>query len=145
MTSCVDVREGPCSVDEGAWHVDGCHYDDAAEAFSIGLLGFCGCGIPEDIAAMFRDYLTLIKKRHDNNLSNTDWHVQLGVRTQWTDDSDAIDALFPNERMRYLVAYEADRAELTEHGGNVSGAWLTEKGEQWLTLLDRVFNLEVHQ
>lgn len=37
--------------------------------------------------------------------------------------------LLPDDGIRMLVLGQLDCAELTEHGGTIEGAWLTEKGE----------------
>ena len=71
-------------------------------------LGLCCCGEPERVVRMMADYL---------NHRNPDYPTIVN-----TDGSDA----------QMLLAYLADKCGLTEHGGTVYGAWLTDEGKRWL-------------
>lgn len=70
---------------------------------------FCGCGNPDEAAAELLRLLELCPL-YDH-------------RTEF-------EALFPSSGMGYLVLYTLDHFDLIEHGGNVGGSWLTEKGQQ---------------
>lgn len=72
---------------------------------------FCGCGDPEAASATL---LALLRM-----------HPMYEPQSQ-----AALRALIPDEGARYLLLYWMDRADLTEHGGSVNGAWLTEIGER---------------
>lgn len=77
---------------------------------------FCGCGIPTTAVARLRDLLTL-HPLYDNRA--------------------AFELLVPNDGIQYLLLYTLDHFELTEHGGSVDGAWLTDKGKALLDSLNR--------
>lgn len=69
---------------------------------------FCGCGSPEEASRALLQLLRLHPLfEHYGELH--DWIGDIGPE--------------------YLLLYMLDRFELTEHGGSVGGAWLTEKGE----------------
>ena len=74
-------------------------------------LGFCLCGRPEDVLTLIRDELTRLEKK------------------EWTSEPGASD---------YLLAYTIDRVGLSEHGGSLPYAWLTDKGHEILALLESV-------
>jgi hypothetical protein len=73
------------------------------------LLHWCGCGEPERIDALMRDYLASLR-------DGPNVHDQTDVEV--------------------LLAYIADRARWTEHGTSIRGAWLTDNGKRVLRLLD---------
>ena len=75
-------------------------------AEAIATDGWCGCGQPERIVTAMRDYLNLC----------------------------ATQAPIPDDLATLVIAYRADELELTEHGGSIFGAWLTDAGERWLAL-----------
>lgn len=69
---------------------------------------FCGCGSPEDAAAALLRLLRL-HPLYENRDAFKEWITDTGIE--------------------YLLLYSLDHYELTEHGGTVGGAWLTDKGE----------------
>lgn len=75
---------------------------------------FCGCGNPEEAAG------TLLRLLRLHPLY--EHHAELEV---W----------IPDMGVRMLLLYSLDRDGLTEHGGNVGGAWLTDKGQGVLDAL----------
>lgn len=74
---------------------------------ALDAVPFCGCGCPHDAAAALLRLLRLhpMYEHHDEFKA---WVPDLGVR--------------------YLLAYMLDGQDLTEHGGEIMGAWLTAKG-----------------
>lgn len=77
---------------------------------------FCGCGCREDAAGALLRLLRIHPLyEHQNELT----------------------AMLPDLGVKYLVLYMLDRLALTEHGGSVGGAWLTEKGEAVRDALNR--------
>lgn len=78
-------------------------------------LGFCGCGYPEAAMWLVRDVLRMCPL---------------------FDHREEFKARFPDRGVQMLVLYMLDDADLIEHGGNVAGSWLTEKGERFLALLN---------
>ena len=84
---------------------------------SIFLQGwFCGCGSPEAAAAALLRLLRL--------------HPAY-------DHAEELETLVPDNGIRHLLLYHLDQLDLTEHGGNIGGAWLTDKGEMVLDALTR--------
>ena len=87
-------------------------YESIVEARWFEDLKFCGCGYPEETRAYLLGILKAIKQRSDS-----DWK------------EDTIDQAINNPEMfRYFMLYVLDAMGLTEHGSNVGGSWLTEKG-----------------
>lgn len=92
-------------------------------------LPICGCGRPDMIVALLRDYLLSLK--HQKEEWDADppvfpYQIDLaGKRFEpWILTADTADG----EILRELIGHIADHAELTEHGGSVLGAWITEDG-----------------
>jgi hypothetical protein len=85
---------------------------------------FCGCGAPDDAADALRRLLL--------------WHER-------RDDVEELYVLLPDTGMQYLLLYTLDRYELTEHGGSVIGAWLTDKGKAILAALVREKELDNYE
>lgn len=110
---------------------DGCSYDSALEAFGIGALGFCGCGDPEGMAELARDYLRWL-----NACPGLDavpiWSISLETVAyeDWRARKPEM-----TDREELLLAYLLDDKGLTEHGGSVYGAWPTDEGNAWLERL----------
>ena len=77
---------------------------------------FCGCGNPDDAAARLCDLLT--------------FHPLYENRGEF-------ERLVPDSGIQHLLLYMLDHLGLTEHGGSVMGAWLSDKGKDVLTALER--------
>lgn len=77
---------------------------------------FCGCGSPQDACRALLNLLRL--------------HPLY-------EHYDELEAFLPDDGVQYLMLYTLDHFELTEHGGNVGGAWLTNKGKAVLVALER--------
>lgn len=96
-------------------------------------LGFCGCGDPEGALDLLRSVLAAIQKRSDNN--DCDDHTMDDYRR----DSAEIDNLIGmNDRraLAFTYLYWLDELGLTEHGSNITGSWLTDKGRDILVGLN---------
>ncbi len=78
-------------------------------------LGWCGCGIPAAAA----DWLRRALEAHPA------WEKQALQGAVWGED----------QGRAYVLRYMLDHAALTEHGGSVGGAWLTERGKRVLAAL----------
>lgn len=99
-------------------------------------LGFCGCGDPEQALEFLKSVLLAIRKRSHENGEIEESQVESLAR--WTRNSDALNELVGMERapaMAWTYLYMLSDKDLLEHGGNCSGSWLTEKGEQILDAL----------
>lgn len=83
-------------------------------------LGLCGCGDPEHVGDMMCRYLEAV-----------DW--------AWQDWGSRYPKLEEQARLSpdafLLCAYLADMKNLTEHGGSVNGAWLSDKGHAFAKAL----------
>ena len=101
---------------------DGAHYDELWEARSIGVLGMCGCGAPEEAFNFLREVLSICDRRgvHDDPPTR-----------EWIDAEAAIENLVkakPDIVAHVLLHLLTDK-DVIEHGGSVSGSWLTPSGE----------------
>jgi len=84
---------------------DGTSWDSPAEYLQIEILGFCGCGNPEEVMVYVKEML----EKLDNK--------------QWGNYDD----------MPYMFFVEwADHNEFTEHGCTVRCSWLSDKGKELL-------------
>lgn len=88
-------------------------------------LGWCGCATPVEVMVFLRDVLSAIDDRFDSN----------ATRQQQDEAITKLDALLPGA-LGMSYRYMLDALGLTEHGGNVVGAWLTPAGREALALLD---------
>lgn len=112
----------------------------------FGELGFCGCGDPESALKLLQSVLAIIRKRSDENEIEED---QASSQARWSRNSDALRELIGmkddvllgatnyRQAMAWTYLYFLDSKGLLEHGGNCSGSWLTEKGQQVLDALNR--------
>ncbi|MGR9130754.1 hypothetical protein ACU8NX_18560 [Rhizobium leguminosarum] len=101
---------------------DGCHHDTEAQAMYFDQLGFCGCGSPEEVHKFVCDCLGAF----DREKQEPEWHdaIELIKETVTNDPENAA----------YFIAYVLDTLNLTEHGGTVGGAWLSDRGKQFLEI-----------
>lgn len=77
---------------------------------------FCGCGNPE------RAWDTI--------------HTLLGLHPLY-ENRELIENLYPDLGVRMLLLGRLDHLRLTEHGGTIEGAWLTDLGKATLAGLNR--------
>ena len=108
---------------------EGCHHDDAESYIQCYVLGFCGCGMAETNLRYVRDCL-----RHIANLRLVWEKEKPESEAAYKEWDEAGKKLMGNAE--YFTRYVLDQKELTEHGGSVGGAWLTDKGEELLADLD---------
>jgi hypothetical protein len=87
------------------------------------LIPLCGCGDPSASMVYVAGILQAIKARSDN---------------QWDDASRERFAsamqLHDEHPAYWFVLYQLDHLGLLEHGSNVRGSWLTDKGKRALEL-----------
>lgn len=83
-----------------------------------GILRFCGCGDPDAAAKWLLRLLVLM---------DSDPRDLPAIEAHWgaTLDTPAY----------YLILYYLDAEGWTEHGGNVCGSWLTDKGRAGMIAL----------
>lgn len=78
-------------------------------------LHFCGCGLPEEALRLVTDLLTL---------------------APWHDAGNAVgERIGGEDGTRHLVMYLIDGAGLIEHGGSITGSWLTDDGVRFLNAM----------
>ena len=78
---------------------------------------FCGCGDPEGALDFLRDTLGIINSEFDE---------------RW----DRMQARFPDSPMSWTYLYTLDDKGLIEHGSNIRGCWLTDRGKEVLAGLN---------
>src|SRR5690242_4982650 len=89
-------------------------------------LGWCGCGRPDYALEFMRDVLRLINRQRGG--------------ASFQEVYDALrkmlgDKYHPGLYWSYF--YMLDQHGLTQHGGNISGGWLTDYGKRILAELER--------
>ena len=98
-------------------------YESLADLRWQDELKFCGCGLPEEVRAWLLGIMTALAKRGGGT---------------WTEHSEMVATIGADPDMIfYFVMYVLDAMGLTEHGGSVGGAWLTDKGRQLLVELQQ--------
>lgn len=102
-----------------------------AETFKewLSKTGICACGMSTSAFKSLRSILTFISNR--------------STLDEIKDSTVALDTLIPDQGTQYLLLYFLDILDLTEHGGSVSGCWLTPLGEQVLEFLDPLSDDEI--
>lgn len=106
---------------EGGFRYEDCWYEDEQSLVLSGVLGFCGCGMPEEAAQYVRAILE---------------HIDAGMRLprdgyeKWAAHGETIGS----KGALYFAYYVLDDKGFIEHGGAVPG-WLTEKGKRLLEML----------
>lgn len=116
--------------EDGYYYLDECYYEDAESLISIGVLGFCGCGMPGDALEYVRSALQLV-----NDLKKIAW----GDRSAYKQWEKRKRKLFADDGAEYFMWYFLDDKGLTEHGTSVPG-WLTDKGVELLSYLNELRN-----
>ena len=92
--------------------------------FYFDELKWCGCGDPEGVMEFVGEVLAILKQRSEDN---NDHHLPY-EQTNWKRHTDALTAKLGDGPIGLILMYVLDAHGLTEHGGNVMGSWLTDKG-----------------
>jgi hypothetical protein len=108
------------------YEVDGVSYETEEDFIQTGILGFCGCGRPEENLLYILGGLEVINDK--GPIDPLAWDAW------WELHKERVRTHFGNEDAAYFFYYWADKNRLTEHGGSVPG-WLDEKGSRLLALL----------
>ena len=118
---------------EGGYMLNDGHYGNATDLLHTGILGFCGCGHPDDNLDLILEYLDAITYKPDgvevHKLSKPFYDAFCLVR------EFKLAAAAGSKRSQDFIGYVLDVLKLTEHGGSISGAWLTDKGHTFHALL----------
>lgn len=108
--------------ENGYYDQNECYYEDAESFISNGILGFCGCGMPDAALEYVRKALQIV-----DDLKQLVWKKKITYE-QWEERKKEV---FVNDGAEYFMWYFLDNKKLTEHGGSVPG-WLTKKGIELL-------------
>ena len=120
----------PINEHTGEIDVEGHWIGNYANYIFTDVLGFCACGMPDEVTKFIRSVL-----RHVANLQDEVWDdSNPKTYSEWDADGET---LFNNEIMKYFMFYWLDKEGLTEHGSSVPG-WLTDKGREILAKLDEL-------
>jgi hypothetical protein len=111
----------------GEYTLNGINLGDCATDLLMDMLGFCGCGSPEESLLYVKAGLQHIDDQR--LIGHANWSERY---KEW---DAAVSETFQTTGARYFFWLWADAAELTEHGSSVPG-WLTEKGAEFLSLLN---------
>jgi len=117
---------------------DGCEYLSAEDFIQSEILGFCLCANPKVSLDLVRRALTLIKN-HWDNVANADNSY---LYQCWKEYEISQGIEFHYYEIWLFIMYYFDSKKLTEHGGSVDGAWLTQKGYDLLEDLDELLPKE---
>lgn len=130
----MDVLSIAYDDDSKMYEYDGCSYNGLEEVLINGVVGFCGCGRPDDALKYIHDGLRLIddlelavseSNSFERNSSYDDWRYE-------------VEKHFKSSEAEYFFYYVMDVLGLTEHGGSVPG-WLSDKGKAFLSLTSSLF------
>lgn len=104
---------------------DGSEHDDELDYLLGEHLGICGCGRPEMAAEFVRELL----EAHDTGEGSMFHKESMERRTK----------IFQTmgEPASWFTMYMLDHLGLTEHGGSVEYAWLTDHGRMMMVALKR--------
>lgn len=105
--------------------------EDVSDFFKYEMLNLCGCGCPDLTVESIRDYLQIINKRTKSNNKSDCWNV---MRKELEDKFGYPDVC-SNGLLQYM-AYDLDERGFTNHGSNISGAWIEDLGEKCLFVFD---------
>lgn len=99
------------------------------EAAALGeLLGFCGCGMPEEALAVTGDILAFF----ETHLERTPRPYEEVLRER------AAAFRTSDEAAQFFMAYYLDSKDLMEHGSGIMNGWLTDLGKGVLADIRRL-------
>ena len=111
--------------------------EQCEDFFYYKKLNWCGCGDPETVKQVIRDYLQILYEYEEDK--SDDRYENLCNRFQ---DRFGCKNVYGNELLLCL-AYTLAAADFTEHGSSIGGAWISEEGKMFLWLLNH--NEELQQ
>lgn len=110
--------------------------DDPVDDLLTEVLGFCGCGRPEDVACWIWKGLELLDDLIQGRPKGCVESNEAG-RIRYDAWSARCDAHFGSAGAREFFWYWLDAKGFTEHGGSVPG-WFTPEGDALLSELQRI-------
>lgn len=99
---------------------NGVEYDNEVALWYYSELGYCGCGNPQAIATLFRDWLLALDAKLPSG--DTDWSKREAL-PGW------------DSPLALLMLYQLDKFGYTEHGGSVFSCWLDPEGDRVIKML----------
>jgi len=105
---------------------------ECVDFFYFEKLHWCGCGDPDSAQKAIRDYLNIIYKYRTTSDFKAAWSTKIEDMKNVFGYGDIYDNTF-----FLCFAYALDAAELTEHGTSIGGAWPTNEGVMFLTVLNQ--------
>ena len=113
-------------VTRGGYVYNNTEHDTAVSLLQVGVLGFCGCGLPESNLLYVLGGLELIDESEPAGFDAfSDWikgHRRRELRH------------FRSLEAAYFFYYWADKEGLSEHGVGMPG-WLTDEGANLMAML----------
>lgn len=97
--------------------------EECENFFYYEKMNWCGCGEPDTVKMVVKDYLEVINNKYNDNDIN--FENKFGVKSVY------------DNNLLLCLAYTIDAAGFTEHGSSIGGAWLTDEGEMFLWLLQQ--------
>lgn len=107
--------------------------EECSDFFKYEILGFCGCGMNSLCVESVVNYLSIVKVQCELNFKTEKLYQE----------KFGINDVYSNGLILYM-AYDLDDRELTEHGSNISGAWLTTLGDICLYVFDLLLKEEIN-
>lgn len=106
--------------------------DCVEEVFTFNILGLCGCGCPDASRRDIRNYLRIVNlKRKDFSTFDDYYKIYIARMKEYFN----VESVYDNSLLQFM-AYILDNKGFTEHGSSIGGAWITEKGKQYLSVLE---------
>lgn len=93
-------------------------------------LGFCGCGRPDDIKILIRDFIKIQKDYRSDVIDHATKTLLVQKLFEQT----------PQDVMLEFFLNVFNNSEIMDHGSSVYGSKLTDKGERFYNLLDEYVN-----
>lgn len=122
--------------ESGAFAYDGCEYDTAQSLVECCILGFCGCGMPDETRAYVEEGLSIIEDLRTSHGGMIDPFSAERIAFLKA-KQERVAARFHSDESWYFFLYWCSAEDLVEHGSSLPG-WLTEKGKNLLSLLRQV-------
>ena len=104
-------------TDSGIWKdKDGIVWEDKKDYLQIAILGFCGCGNPDEVMKYVYDMLKRV----------ADITIDKGIEFEYSD----LPSMF--------FLYWADKNNFIEHGTTIRCSWLTDLGKQLMADIEEL-------
>lgn len=106
--------------------------DSVVSIYTFNILGLCGCGCLENSLIDIRNYLRIVGMKSKDFPTFDAYYKTYIARMKVYFD---VESVYEDSLLQFM-AYILDDKEFTEHGTSIGGAWITEKGKQYLSVLE---------